>query len=174
MRRYNEELWKLTLGALVAVVIFSLLGCRSSSIGMKPSVSRFETDSSMAETDRETLRWDSIVKRDSVYVRDSVAIRQVGDTVYTDRWHWEYIYDFFHLERLGLDKDKKSDFRFIARSDTVRVPYPVEKELSKWEQFQLKYAIWSMGALCMVLFYLCYKLYKWIKNGGFNHNNIKK
>lgn len=105
---------------------------------------------------------------------DSVATRKEGDTIFVERWHWEYIYDFFKLEKMNLENKQDMDFRFIARSDTIRVPYPVEKQLSKWEQFQLKYAVWSFGALCMLLIVLGYKLYKKIKNGKFHINNHEK
>ena len=75
---------------------------------------------------------------------------------------------------MNLENKQDMDFRFIARSDTIRVPYPVEKQLSKWEQFQLKYAVWSFGALCMMLIVLGYKLYKKIKNGRLSNYNQEK
>lgn len=173
MRWYDERFWcrlvLLVIVGLLAVSLFS--GCRSNCLDRKASLSRHDSETFRRDSVREMLRWDSIVKRDSFYVRDSVTTRQVGDTTYIERWHWEYIYDFFHLEKVNLEKKSVGDFSYIARSDTIRVPYPVEKELSKWEQFQLKYAIWSMGALCMVLVWLGYKLYKWIKNAKINYHN---
>ncbi len=60
------------------------------------------------------------------------------------------------------------------KRDSIPVPYPVEKQLSKWEQIQLKYAVWSFGALCMLLVILGYKLYKNIKNGRFHIDNQEK
>lgn len=172
---YDTDLWQLLIYVLgMLLIAFFLSGCKSSFHTMKPEVSHYETDSFTSETKQNVLRWDSIVKRDSTYVKDSVAIRKEGDTIFVERWHWEYIYDFFHLEKMNLENKQDMDFRFIARSDTIRVPYPVEKQLSKWEQFQLKYANWSFGALCVLLVVLGYKLYKKIKNGRFNYINQEK
>lgn len=176
IRWYDEQLWsRLALAVIVGLLaVFLFAGCRSSFHAVKQSVSSYETDSFTSETKQNVLRWDSIVKRDSTYVRDSVATRKEGNTIFVERWHWEYIYDFFHLEKMNLENKQDKDFRFIARSDTIRVPYPVEKQLSKWEQFQLKYASWSFGVLCVLLVVLGYKLYKKIKNGRFHIDNQEK
>lgn len=152
----------LVIVGLLAVSVFS--GCRSSCLSRTVTVSRHDSKTFKHDSVRDILKWDSIVKRDSSYVRDSVSTRQVGDTTYIERWHWEYFYDFFHLEKMNLENKSVGDFSFIARSDTIRVPYPVEKELSKWERFQLKYAIWSMGALCMLLVVLGVMVYRKIRN----------
>lgn len=172
---YDTDFWQVALYVIgILLVAFLLSGCKSSFHTMKPEVSSAETDSFTSETKQNVLRWDSIIKRDSTYVRDSVATRKEGDTIFVERWHWEYIYDFFKLKNMNLENKQDMDFRFIARSDTIRVPYPVEKQLSKWEQFQLKYAVWSFGALCMLLIVLGYKLYKKIKNGKFHIDNHEK
>lgn len=166
MRWYDERFWSrlvlLAIVGLLAVSVFS--GCRSNCLGRTASLSRHDSETFRRDSVREVLRWDSIVKRDSFYVRDSVATRQVGDTTYIERWHWEYIYDFFHLEKVNLEKKSVGDFSYIARSDTIRVPYPVEKELSKWEKFQLKWAVWSMGMACGLLVVLGIIIYRRIKN----------
>lgn len=77
----------------------------------------------------ETVRSDTLyvnrLHRDSVFVKDSVFVREKGDTVevfrtlFVDRW-----------------RDRTDTVRAV-RSDTVRVPYPVEKELSRWEKAKL-------------------------------------
>lgn len=68
---------------------------------------------------------------DSVYLQilkhDSVVIEKLGDTVYVNKWHTLY-------------KDKwkeviKTD-TFI-KVDSVQIPYPVERKLSKWEQTKM-------------------------------------
>lgn len=176
IRWYDEQLWsRLALAVIVGLLaVFLFAGCKSSFHTMKQSVSHYETDSSMAETKQNVIRWDSIIKRDSIYVRDSVATRQVGDTIFTDRWHWEYIYDFFQLEKMNLENHQQQDFRFIARTDTIRVPYPVERKLTKWEEFELKYAAWAMGATCVLLVLLGLYIYRRIKNARYTNINQQR
>ena len=176
IRWYDEQLWsRLALAVIVGLLaVFLFAGCRSSFHAAKQSVSHHETDSFRAETKQNVLRWDSVIKRDSIYVRDSVATRQVGDTIFTDRWHWEYIYDFFQLEKMNLENHQQQEYGFIARADTIRVPYPVERKLTKWEEFELEYAALAMGATCVLLVILGYELYKKIKNGRLNYYNQEK
>lgn len=77
----------------------------------------------------ETVRSDTLyinrLQRDSVYVADSVFIREKGDTVQIVRTR--YI-DRFH--------DRTDTLRMIS-NDTIRVPYPVEKELTRWQRVKL-------------------------------------
>lgn len=64
-------------------------------------------------------------KRDSIYLHDSVFIRMKSDTLVVEKWHTKYI------EKVNTDT------LYIEKTDTLRIPYPVEKELSKWESFKI-------------------------------------
>jgi len=86
---------------------------------------------------------DSLVMRDSIYLRDSVYVIKSGDTittyktsiVYRDRWRDVVRVDSF------------------MKTDTIRVPYPVEKELSKWERLKMSVGGISLTS-CFILFLL--------------------
>lgn len=108
----------------------------------------------------ETVRTDSMYVdhylRDSIYQRDSVFINRwtAGDTVYQDKVVWKYVY-----------RDKvKYDTVAILRSDTVRVPYPVERKNTKWEQIRLDVGGWAIGVviitILIVIGCMVYKLKK--------------
>lgn len=108
----------------------------------------------------ETVRTDSVYVdhylRDSIYQRDSVFINRwtAGDTIYQDKIVYKYIY-----------RDKvKYDTVAILRSDTVRVPFPVDRELSKWEQIRLDVGGWAIGVviitILIVIGCMMYKLKK--------------
>ena len=108
----------------------------------------------------EAVRTDSVYVdrylRDSIYQRDSVFINRwtAGDTVYQDKIVYKYIY-----------RDKvKYDTVAVLRSDTVRVPYPVERKLTRWEQFRLDVGGWAIGIVIIVILivvgYMIYKLRK--------------
>lgn len=167
----NISSYKVVMCIACALLLILFFGCKSGSAGLKESTSHNRTDSTTSSYRNERTHIDSILKRDSIYIKDSVFIRQVGDTVYVDRWHGEYLYNFFTQRNIDLQNKDSGNFQYISVCDTIRIPYPVEKELSKWEKFQLKYAKWSMGALCMILVWLGYKLYRRIKNGGYNNTN---
>ena len=82
----------------------------------------------------ETVRIDTTYitkqQRDSIWLHDSIFMHeyQKGDTVFMlrDRWHTKYIESIKH------------DTTYIAKTDSVPVPYPVEvkvpRELSWWQK----------------------------------------
>lgn len=72
---------------------------------------------------------DTMLKTDSVYCHDSVYIHSKGDTVYFEKWHTKY--------RDRIEYKVKTD-SFI-KVDSVAVPYPVEKKLSKWEKVKMDF-----------------------------------
>lgn len=105
----------------------------------------------------ETGKTDSFYidrfQRDSIYQRDSVFVNRwtAGDTVYQDKVVWKYVY-----------RDKvKYDTVAILRSDTVRVPFPVDRELSKWEQVKLDVGGWTICAfIIIILLVVVFTVYK--------------
>ena len=104
----------------------------------------------------ETVRIDTVyiqsAKVDSVMVRDSVHIYQKGDTV--AEFRLKYIYKY---------KDR-TDTLYLSKTDTLSVPYPVEKELTKWQQVKVNYGGWAMGIvfvfILIVVGVMVYKLKK--------------
>ena len=107
----------------------------------------------------ETVRTDSVYvdrfARDSVYLHDSVYVNRwvAGDTVFVDKVVTKYKY-----------KDRwRFDTVAVMRVDSVRVPYPVEKELSWWEEtrmhsFPILVAI--VAVLAFIIAWLVKKLRK--------------
>lgn len=87
----------------------------------------------------ETVRTDTCyvnkVRTDSVLVRDSVVIDRAGDTVKVTAWRWRERYVF------------QRDTIYRCRVDSVAVPYPVERQSTRWQK-----AKQSIGgfALCLV------------------------
>ena len=75
----------------------------------------------------ESVKHDSVylnkIVKDSVYVKDSVLIVK-GDTI--TEYRYKYIYQY---------KDR-TDTLYITKTDTIRVPYPVERPLTRWEQLK--------------------------------------
>ena len=88
----------------------------------------------------ETVRLDSIyltqTLRDSIVRYDSVYVRDKGDTLYVERW--KYLY-----------RDKvRVDTMVSVRVDTLAVPYPVEKRLTRWERMKMEAGGYAIVAGC--------------------------
>ena len=79
------------------------------------------------------------VKRDSIYQLDSVYILDRGDTILITKT--KYLYK----DRLVRDTIYRS------RVDSVQVPYPVERQLTRWEQFRLDVGGWAIGTIIIII-----------------------
>lgn len=104
----------------------------------------------------ETVRIDTVYvnqqRVDSVMVRDSVHIYQKGDTV--TEFRLKYIYKY---------RDRV-DTLYRSKTDTISVPYPIEKQLTKWQQTKVNYGGWALGIvfafILIVVGMMVYKLKK--------------
>lgn len=118
------------MGIMACILISMLTGCKS-----------------VQYVPVENVRTDSVYidrfQRDSIYQRDSVFVNRwtAGDTVYQDKVVWKYVY-----------RDKvKYDTVSVLRSDSVRVPYPVERRLTKWEQVRLNVGGWAIAVVVITI-----------------------
>ena len=79
------------------------------------------------------------IQRDSIYQLDSVYIRDKGDTVLITKTRYLY-------------RDKLiRDTVYMNHVDSVQVPYPVEKELTRWEQFRMDVGGWSIAFIIIII-----------------------
>lgn len=86
---------------------------------------------------RTDTAYEAVLRVDSVIQRDSVAVVQKGDTVLITKWR-----DRYRVKQ-------RTDTVYKAKTDSVKVsvPYPVERELTKWEQTKQDVGGMAMGAL---------------------------
>ena len=108
---------------VVAIILASMLsGCRSVQY-VPVEVAKYDTT------------YINKVQRDSIYQLDSIYIRDKGDTVLITKT--KYIY-----------RDKLiRDTVYASRVDSIQVPYPIEKQLTRWQQFRLNAGGWAIGIL---------------------------
>ena len=101
----------------------------------------------------ESVRHDSVVTilhhRDSIYQHDSVYIKEKADTVLIERWHTRW-------------RDRVShDTLYISKTDTIRVPVPVERKLTKAERTYITIGKWSVGAVAgLFLAVICFIFFR--------------
>ena len=101
----------------------------------------------------ETIKVDTTyinkLQRDSIYMLDSVYVKEKGDTVLIEK------YKYLYRDKLVRDT------MYISKVDSIQVPYPVEKELTRWQQFRMNF---GGLAVCIVvisiLILIVYKIKK--------------
>ena len=77
--------------------------------------------------------------RDSIYQRDSIYTLVKGDTVYQHRY--KYLYRYLTTNRTDT----------ILKSDSIRVPYPVEKQLTRWQILRMELGGWAFGIIILFI-----------------------
>ncbi len=98
----------------------------------------------------ETVRTDTTYitkqQRDSIMLHDSIYIHeyQRGDTIYRDR-----------IQFRDRWRDRwRTDTIYRSRTDSIAVPYPVEKPLTRWQRFCLDYGKMTTGATIALILLL--------------------
>ena len=90
----------------------------------------------------QTVRYDSVflarIQKDSIFVQDSVFIKEKGDTVFVDKF--KYIYR--HIIKI--------DTVYVEHRDSIRVPYPVEKKLTRWQQLKINAGGYLLAVLMLI------------------------
>lgn len=89
------------------------------------------------------------VRTDSVFVyRNVTSALTIKDSVYIDKTRDTVrvvIYKY-----VG-ERYSKTDTVYINKTDSVAVPYPVERELGKWEQAKMDYGGKAIGLLAVAV-----------------------
>ncbi|RGR89905.1 hypothetical protein DWY20_13925 [Phocaeicola coprocola] len=101
----------------------------------------------------ETIKVDTTyinkLQRDSIYMLDSVYVKEKGDTVLIEK------YKYLYRDKLVRDT------MYISKVDSIQVPYPVEKELTRWQQFRMDFGGWAMCIVVIsILILIVYKIKK--------------
>lgn len=78
---------------------------------------------------RDSIRFDSIYQRDSVYT----LIK--GDTMY--QYKYKYLYRYLTINKTDT----------VIKTDSVQVPYLVEKQLSRWQSVKMELGGWAFGVI---------------------------
>lgn len=92
------------------------------------------------ETVRIEYKTRDSIRFDSIYQRDSVFLLIKGDTVYKERY--KYLYRYLTINNTDT----------VIKTDSIQIPYPVEKELSRWQKIKLELGGWAFGTALALLF----------------------
>lgn len=99
----------------------------------------------------ESVRYDSIyfakLQKDSIYIQDSIYIKEKGDTVFVDKF--KYIYKYVNIQ----------DTCFIEKTDSILIPYPIERKLTWWERKTQNLGDWIVE---LIIIFILYRLLGWL------------
>lgn len=129
--------------SLLYIILLTLaicfVSCRTQYVPVETVRTEYKT--------RDSIRVDSIHQQDSVYVLVK------GDTIY--QYRYKYLYKYQYLNRTDT----------VIKVDSVQVPYPVEKQLSRWQSIKMELGGWVFGIIIVfALFIVGWLVYGWRKN----------
>ena len=112
--------------ALIYIAMFLMSGiwfasCRTQYVPVETVRTEYKT--------RDSIRFDSIYNQDSIYVFVK------GDTVY--QYRYKYLYKYQYINRADT----------VIKTDSVQVPYPVEKRLNRWQSIKMELGGWAFGLI---------------------------
>lgn len=99
------------------------------------------------ETVKRDTTYLSQTKIDSIYHRDSIYVERKGDTVYLSKY--KYLYKYI----------EKHDTLWREKVDTVRVAYPVEAQLTKWQKIKINIDEYLKTTVILIIIGLCAKYF---------------
>ena len=79
------------------------------------------------ETVRTEYKVRDSIRVDSIYTQDSIYVLVKGDTVY----------QYKYLNRTDT----------MIKIDSVQIPYPVEKQLNRWQSIKMELGGWAFGII---------------------------
>ena len=129
---YYQQVWQesrhgcggLTAALFIIIAMLALLtGCRTQYV----SVPEYHTE--------YIVKHDSVTLRDSIWQHDSVYVERSGDTLLVEKWRTKY--QLVYRDVVRIDS--------FVKTDSVQVPYPVERKATRWEQFKMDYGAVSFG-----------------------------
>lgn len=122
------------LTCILFASVFILSACRTQYV----PVERIKTE----------YRYIDRLQQDSVYSKDSIRYYTKGDTVFADKYF--YLYKYLFINRVDS----------FTKTDSIHVPYPVERKLTRWQSIKMELGGWVFGVLIMALVIICWLVLK--------------
>ncbi|KAB4461112.1 hypothetical protein GAN98_15880 [Bacteroides thetaiotaomicron] len=120
---------------MLLVLAICFVSCRTQYVPVETVRTEYKT--------RDSIRFDSIYQRDSIYMLVK------GDTIY--QYKYKYLYRYLTTNRTDT----------ILKTDSIQIPYPVERKLTKWQSLKMELGGWAFGLviafILMVIGRIVYK-----------------
>ena len=95
---------------------------------------------------------DTLTKHDSIYQKEIVDRYVKGDSVFLTKTQVDYRFRNIY----------KTLYRDSIKVDSIRVPYPIERKLNKWESLKMEVGGWAIGGLSAVVIALIAYIVTWL------------
>lgn len=141
--RYEDIVKQITLAFLLAaafIILMMLHGCRTKYVSVPEYHNVYVT------------KHDTLTKHDSIYQKEFVDRYVKGDSVFLTKTQVDYRFRNIY----------KTLYRDSIKVDSLRVPYPIERKLNRWENLKMEVGGWAIGGLSAVVIALIAYIVTWL------------
>lgn len=141
--RYEDIIKQITLAFLLAaafIMLMMLQSCRTKYVNV-PEYHNVYIN-----------KHDTLTKHDSIYQKEFVDRYVKGDSVFLTKTQVDYRFRNIY----------KTLYRDSIKVDSIRVPYPIERKLNKWENLKMEVGGWAIGGLSAVVIALIAYIVTWL------------
>lgn len=141
--RYEDYLRQIIFAVMLAaafIILMMLHGCRTKYVSVPEYHNVYVT------------KHDTLTKHDSIYQKEFVDRYVKGDSVFLTKTQVDYRFRNIY----------KTLYRDSIKVDSIRVPYPIERKLNKWESLKMEVGGWAIGGLSAVVIALIAYIVTWL------------
>ena len=141
--RYEDFIKQIIVAFMLAMMFLALMmlqGCRTKYVSV-PEYHNVYIN-----------KHDTLTKHDSIYQKEFVDRYVKGDTIFLTKTQVDYRFRNIY----------KMLYRDSIKVDSLRVPYPVERKLNKWESLKMEVGGWAIGGLSAVVIALIAYIVTWL------------
>lgn len=100
------------------------------------------------DTIKTEYKYIDRIQHDSIYQKDSVMYYVKGDTVFVDKY--KYLYKYLFINKVDS----------FVKVDSIQVPYPVEKQLNRWQSIKMELGGWAFGVIFIIVLIIMVRIIK--------------
>lgn len=130
--------------ALIILLTSAIWLTSCQSIKQVPVETKVQLKDSVVTRDSVVIK-EQTVRKDSVVYKDStvIVVDESGKVIRTELYRYRDRYK--ELSRDYSVLQAKYDSLFSEKQREVQVPYPVEKQLSRWQSIKMELGGWALG-----------------------------
>ena len=158
--KYEDFVKQFLLGLFLAMAFLTLIllqGCKTKYV-------------SVPEYHKEYInRTDSFFHTDTIKEKEWMTIREVDSTQLAELGiQLKNIKNAYLIER-NRNRERnnttlKAKVDTIIKTDSIGIPYPVERKLNKWESLKMEVGGWAIEALSVVVIAAIVFVVVWLRN----------
>lgn len=139
---------------IISVIVFWLCGCTTQYVPVETVRTEYKTKTDTVKVS-DTIRTEKETILREARPEDSAMIAKLGIKLQDN----ERLLILLRNQLTEANsKQYESHTDTIIKTDSIQVPYPVEKNLTKWQQFKMDFSEWIIGIILMSSLLFCFYL----------------